>query len=489
MIKSASLGLHQLTVAALMTILSPQLMAEEETGAISSFMDAVKSGKSMSSLRMRYEDVSQDGLQPGVLPNGHPNPTAGQGLKQADALTVRSLIGWQTAPYQNWSFAAQLINVSKLDDHFNDSTNAALINSFSNQPDRIAYAKAIDPDYTGVNQLFADWTGLNNTKLRAGRQQVILDNARFLGDVGFRQVMQVFDGVTLTNKSITNTELFWGHYEGVQQINTQYHSAGALDAFNLRYHLSPTESLIGYAYLDGFKDLGMGSGFFGNGSTAAAVAAGKGGSTNLGANQANKIIGLRLDGMHPMYSDQRLLYTAEYAKQTAYNGGDGRIDAYYYKVGAGWGIGNFTIRLDQEMLSSNHGKYAFQTPLGTNHLFQGWVDKFLITPLEGMKDSFVSTSYRFSDFVFLLDYHVFDADKNFYTVGSASQANGNRYGTEWDAAVTWTITKQWMTKFEYGQFREGDHYALIANVPNTTSGNAGRFRNTDKLWLTAMYSF
>jgi hypothetical protein len=29
----------------------------------------------------------------------------------------------------------------------------------------------------------------------------------------------------------------------------------------------------------------------------------------------------------------------------------------------------------------------------------------------------------------------------------------------------------------------------LPNTANTTAGNAGRVRDTDKLWLTAMYTF
>ena len=109
---------------------------------------------------------------------------------------------------------------------------------------------------------------------------------------------------------------------------------------------------------------------------------------------------MRLDGIHPFNPNFRALYTAEYAKQTDYSGGDSRINADYYKIGGGLGVDNLNIRVDQELLGSNDSKYAFQTPFGTNHLFQGWTDKFLATPLEGIEDSFVTATYRYSDFVF-----------------------------------------------------------------------------------------
>lgn len=416
------------------------------------FFDSIKEGKPMTSFRLRYENVQQDGN--GVAPfNTVP-------LEDAHALTLRSLIGWQTSPFHNFSFAAQIINVTKLNDNYNDGTSFTPINAASNQPDKLGYAKVVDPDHTNINQAYVDWTGIKNTKFRLGRQQTNLDNVRFIGDIGFRQVMQVFDGVSVTNKSIADTSVYLAHFESVNQINTRYRTAGALDIVNAKYSISPTEGITGYGYFSRFDDLGFGNGWFGAGNAA--------------ANQSNKTLGLRLDGIHPFNPNLRALYTAEFAKQTDYSGGDKRIDAHYYKLGGGVGIDAFNIRLDQEKLSSNKGVYAFQTPFGTNHLFQGWVDKFLATPRDGIKDTFITATYRLNDLMFFADYHFINADRDFAKVGGGT---GDKYGKEWNVAATYNVNSNVMTKLEYGKFTESDQY------------NAGRIRDTDKLWLTAMYTF
>ena len=432
------------------------------------FMDSIKEGKNLTSFRLRYENVSQDGNAPVITP--------AQPLKDADALTLRSLIGWQTAPYHNFSFGAQLIDVSKLSDNFNDSTPlSGPFNPAANQPNKLAYAKVVDPDYTGVNQLFVDWTGIKNTKFRLGRQQVNLDNVRFIGDIGFRQVMQVFDGVSVMNKSIPDTEVYLAHFEAVRQINTKLRSEGALEVANIRYRISGTEFLVGYGYLSSFEDLGLGNAWFG------AASLNNPGKLNINADQSNKTFGLRLDGIHPFNPNFRALYTAEYAIQTDYSGGDSRINADYYKIGGGLGFDNLNVRIDQELLGSNDGKYAFQTPFGTNHLFQGWVDKFLATPKEGIRDTFVTATYRFEDFLFFADYHVFNSDEDFF---KATGGKGDKYGTEWNVAATYNYNKNIMAKIEYGNYSENDQYQ-----PTATITQANRIRDTDKLWLTAMYTF
>lgn len=497
--KQSVFKLSAVTYAVAMTLAlgASAAQAEEEVLPEYTFMDAVKTGKNLSSFRLRYETVDQDGFQPATTVGTTANPTAKEQLKDAHALTLRSLIGWQTAPYKNFSFGVQLTNVTKFNDNFNDGTNNVLINAPSNQPRNVEYAKIVDPSDTDINQLYVDWTGLKNTKFRLGRQQVNLDNVRFIGDIAFRQVMQVFDGASVLNKSIPDTEVYLAHFERVKQITTESRGDGALEVANVRYRISPTEFLVGYAYLDGFENLGFGRAWFGNaGNTPANKAAGKVGNINEFADQGNKVFGVRLDGIHPFNPNVRALYTAEYAKQDDYNGGDNRIDAHYYKLGGGVGIDNFSVRVDQELLSSNDGKYAFQTPFGTNHLFQGWVDKFLSTPAEGIKDTFITATYKYGDFAFFADYHVIDSDEDFHTVGSKAATDGDRFGKEWNAAVTYNYDKNIMAKVEYGKFTEDDHYSLVASTlaakPTTTAvanANRGRFRDTEKLWLTVMYTF
>lgn len=440
------------------------------------FVDSIKEGKNLTSFRLRYEKVGQDGNAP-VLTPARP-------LEDAHALTLRSLIGWQTAPFHNFSIGAQLIDVSKLNDNYNDSTQQnGLFNPAANQLNKVAYAKVVDPDYTGVNQLYIDWTGIKNTKFRLGRQQVNLDNVRFIGDIGFRQVMQVFDGVSMLNKSVPDTEVYLAHFEAVRQINTKLRTEGALELANIRYRISGTEFLVGYGYLSNIEDLGLGNAWFGGN------ALNNNGKPNINADQSNKTFGLRLDGIHAFNPNFRALYTAEYAKQTDYSGGDSRINADYYKIGGGLGFDNLNVRIDQELLGTNDSKYAFQTPFGTNHLFQGWVDKFLATPKEGIRDTFVTATYRYDDFLFFADYHVFNSDDDFYTVGSGTAKTGSKYGTEWNVAATYNYNKNIMAKIEYGKYTEGDHYAALPSTLDTTAGNGGRIRNTDKLWLTAMYTF
>jgi hypothetical protein len=69
-----------------------------------SLYDAFVQGKSVSQLRLRYEYVDQKNKP-----------------EDANAFTLQSLLGWQTASFWNTSLTAQLINISHLNQDFYDN--------------------------------------------------------------------------------------------------------------------------------------------------------------------------------------------------------------------------------------------------------------------------------------------------------------------------------------------------------------------------------
>ncbi|MDR2219673.1 MAG: alginate export family protein, partial [Methylobacillus sp.] len=281
-------------------IAAPALAADEPP-VINSFVDALENGKPMTNFRLRYEHV--DDANPAHTDN-------------ADAWTLRSLIGWQTAPFHDFSVAVQLINVTQLNDQFYDGSNGVFGSSSAIPLDKRKYPVVGDPDYTNVNQAYIEWTGLKGTAVRLGRQSVKLDNVRFIGNVEFRQVMQVFDGIAVENKGLLpDTSIYLAHFGGLQQTSTKYRSAN-VEIANVKYNFSPTESIGGYGY---FIDW--------NHKTDVTNA------NPYNEDNSNRTLGLRLDGAHGINDDWKVLYTAEYAKQDDYKDGLSKIDAHYLKFG------------------------------------------------------------------------------------------------------------------------------------------------------------
>lgn len=394
--------------------------AAEEKKEAESPLEAVTGGKLLLNLRPRYEYVDL-ATKP----------------ENAKAFTLRSLVGWETKPYKGIGITVQAINVAHITDDFNDdpTKNAAS-----------RYPLVADPDDTDFNQVYLDYTGLPNTRFRLGKQSIKLDNVRFMGNVEFRQVMQVFNGITVENKSIPNTEIYVAHLERVKSIFGLQRQA-KIEILHGAYKFTPNDTLIAYGYFQDDPKLA---------GAAANV-------TDL----SNRVIGIRADGGHPFGEKFKLLYTAEYAKQNAYADGDDKIDADYLRVGIGPKWGDWFVRIDYEKLASNNGNYAFQTPLGTNHLFQGWADHFLTTPRQGIKDTFLTAGGKIGKATLIVEYHRYKSD-----------TGGINFGDELDFSVAYPFTKQLSGKIEYAGFQEKDILAGAARKPDLT-----------KIWVTLVFNF
>ncbi len=380
--------------------------------------EAMASGRPILNLRPRYEYADQTGKD------------AGQ------AATLRTLAGWRTGSWNGLSGTAELIDVGRLNDDYNDNLNG-----------KTRYPVIADPDNTDINQLYLDYAGLSDTNVRLGRQAIKLDNVRFIGNVEFRQVMQVFNGVTVENSSLQNTRFYAGYLGRVKTVNTKQHDTDTV-LLNAHYAITPTDALVGYGYFQDQQD-------------AIAATAFQGAAP---ADTSNRSIGIRADGAHPLDAGWKILYTAEYARQADYSGGDSRIDATYYRLGLGGQWRDLSLRIDQEVLGSNEGRYAFQFPLATNHLFQGWADQFLTTPRQGIRDRFLTAGAKIEKAQLLAEYHQFKSD-----FGSID------FGKEFDAGVSYPLRPRLIGKIEYADYQAGD--AASGKVDLT------------RVWVTLVFNY
>lgn len=406
-------------------LLTPSIATAGEAATATSFSDAITDGKFSGSFRLRWENVDQDGKS-----------------KVANAVTLRSLVGFETKPFHGFSINTQIYGLSPFTDSYNNAKKG------DPHASRKAYPVVADPEDYDFHQIYLQWANATN-KVKLGRQNMILDNWRYVGDVRFRQNWAVFNGLSYVNTSLPKTTISLAHYEQLKQVTTKIQDAN-IEIVNVNYALTPSTRLSAYGY---FIDW--------NGSAL------KGSS--------NKTFGLRLDGKHKLNEQWKALYTAEYAKQNDYKDGSDLIDNDYYRLGGGFAYGNWFLRVDQEKLSGNSDGKAFQTQLGTNHLFQGWADVFLKTPDAGIKDTMLIAGGKFMGAKLKAEYHFIHSDRNFT---KASGGTGDKLGKELDLGVYYPITKQLTGAFEYAKFTEGDKAAGKARKPTI-----------QKVWITAIYKF
>ncbi len=376
--------------------------------------DAVTKGKISLNLRYRYEDVDQDGFaEPGR------------------ASTLRTTLGYRTLWWNRLAAMIEfenVVNVGFSNDH-NNGGSGSLWNGVTDRP-------AIpDPPITEINQVSFDWKPLDSLPLRGGRQEIIIDNSRFIGNVGWRQNHQTFDGGTVHFTGVKNLDL------GYAYIARQRTVAGASRPMSTS-HLEGTYTFQGAGALRGYLlsiDFDQEALWAQSTVTYGASFAGKA--------ELSKALGLT--------------YRLELASQQDTGDNPGTVDADYFRADLGFNFGKVTAAAGYELLGGSPGEGSFNTPLATLHKFNGWADKFLTTPADGLTDFFVSLEANVGRFALLGVYHDFGAD-----TGSAS------WGSEFDASVVYTTA--WKQKFAVeAAFYDADDWAT----------------DTDKIWLWTQWGF
>jgi hypothetical protein len=289
-------------------------------------------GKLIVDMRLRSEFVDQDGLP-----------------KTAEALTLRTRLGWETPAWQGFRALVEGENVAALDEDYNSTLNG-----------KVRFPVVSDPPVTQMNRLQLSWTGAGGD-LIAGRQRIILGNARFIGNSGFRQTEQTFDAARADWRPNAGLTLTYAYIDKVHRVFTEKSPQGAWNSdshvFQADYKTS-AGTLTAYGYLLDF--------------------------TNA-ATQSSATWGVRFAGAHPLKPGLAVTYEAEAARQTDYRNSPAAFDLGYLDLGLGLKAPDRWASLGFEELEGN-GRRSFQTPLATLHIFQGWADVFLTTPPAGIRD-------------------------------------------------------------------------------------------------------
>jgi hypothetical protein len=363
-------------------------------------------------LRARYEEVEQGGI-----------------AETAEAFTSRLRLGFQTAPVKSTAVLAEAVWLEDLVDDYNSTTNG-----------QTQFPVVADPaDFTAINRFAIINKSLDNTTLTFGRQRIVLDDARFVGNVGWRQHEQTFDALRAqVGGSKVKADLSYA-----SQVNRVFGPdspqgkwEGDVVLANLSYTL-PVGTLTLYDYFLDIDDV-------------AAVS-----SNTLGA---------KLAGMKPLGGITGT-YAVSYAMQTDAGENPADLDEDYYLIEGGLSFAKFGVALGYEVLGGD-GVTAFSTPLATLHAFQGWADKFLATPPGGMEDRYVRFSYPlgnrgvFTNVAALAFFHDYVPD-----------AGGADYGEELDLQLV-ARTERMALTLKYADYRA-----------------ASLFTDTDKLWLSVEYAF
>lgn len=363
------------TAAGLLFVLT--LSYASPVQAAESLAEALKQSEAHANFRYRYEYVDQERF-----------------LENAKASTLRARGSIRTGSLYGFSVFGQLDVVVPL---FENDYNAGA----GNTPDKIKYPVVADPTGIDLNQAYIQWNDDKGLLMRGGREQIIYDNARFVGNVGWRQNEQTYDGVYIQKK--VNGFDFQGAWVG--QVNRIFgHDVPEGTHTNNTWLMNGSKDwggpgkLVAYYYDIDNKDT---------------------------ASFSTISYGVRYTGNH---KTEKLAwgYAAEFAHQVGAHNNPVDYSANYYRVDLSVDVSGFTPYVGFGSLggSDTHPGASFRTPLATLHAFNGWADKFLVTPPAGLDDFFLGVRGKFQKWSWNMIFHDFNAES-----GPA------HYGREIDASI------------------------------------------------------
>lgn len=333
--------------------------------------------------RYRYEFVDQDGK------------------REAKASTLRTRFGFETAEFHGISLLIEGENVGVIGNerYYTGANNMS------------SFAKVEDPDVTELNRLQLSLNVIPDTEVVVGRQLIDMGSERFIGSQDWRQNQTTYDGVTVANNSLPDTELRYAYIS--KQHNYLGHESGGnvqvkTHAVDVEYSGLSFTNITPYAYFIEDEDV---------------------------ATRSNVTAGLYLDGKNKLTDSLYLLHDLEYANQSDYENNTNNVDLDYYRVSAGLKWKGFGFKAGYDV-SEGDGTTGLITHLADNHEFNGWEDKFSTIPADGLEDRFFELSYKvkcpeawLSGLKFVTQYHDFEAERT-----------GANYGNEWDFKLKKSIT-------------------------------------------------
>ena len=343
--------------------------------------------KPLVDVRLRYETVVQDGV-----------------ARDAEAVTARARAGleWVSG---DWSLLAEGEGMLALAEAYDSGLNG-----------KTRFPLVADPENAELNRLQLQYRGVGGAVATVGRQRINLDDQRFVGSVGWRQNEQTFDAVRIEYGGIKNLKAdltYAGSVRTIWGIDGRGARQQAIDGDNLFANLAyatPVGTLTGFAYLVDQDEAAV-SGF----------------------RLSSQTYGLRFAGSRALSPKAKLSYAASYARQSDWHRNPHDYAVDYYLVDLSLALAALKLGAGYEVLGADEGisLTSFQTPLATLHKFQGFADKFLMTPPNGVRDLYASAGYGRKDAMGLdsviaaVTWHRFGSDRL-----------GLDYGTEWDVAVS-----------------------------------------------------
>lgn len=383
---------------------------------------AISATRPIIDARLRAEDVDQAGL-----------------ANDANATTLRLRLGFETGKAWNTALLVEGEAVIPIENDYRPDPLVA---------EKVTYPVVADPEAYELNRFQLVNTSIPGTTLTLGRQRITLDDQRFVGNVGWRQNEQTYDGFRVVNKSIKNLVLDATYLDRVNRIYGPDSPQGVYKGDNVLLNASyqtKIGKITGFGYLLQFDNIA---------GVPAAV------------RDSTSTYGLRFAG-DQQAGKVKIGYVASWATQSDAGDNPLHFDLGYENFELSATYQQFGLAAGTEILEGN-GVKGFTTPLATLHKFQGWADKFLTTPANGIEDVYVNALVNLKavggldTLGIVFGYHDYEAEHI-----SAD------YGSEVNASLAAKL-KKFNFMLKYADYRQG----VLASA-----------RDTQKYWLQMEFAW
>ena len=426
------------------------LMAAPAAYSADSIADAIAGGKTNANLQYRYENVET------------PNNTTGQ----AKASTLRLRLGYETAEYQNIGANFQVQN-TVANRQYNNTTNGSNQSTWLN--------KVNDPAGISVVQSYLSYSGVQDSKIKVGRQVIRYDNDRWVGNVDWRQNWQSFDATSIENKSFADTTIKAAYVTNVNRPTGDSGTNHANSVLSGNTHMKSTllnvnnnslgfANLVAYSYRLDYSPSSVGNAVTNFQNSAP-------GAYNYGSTNTT---GVKLQGDTAL-AGTKFSWKGEFANQKAFKNNTANFSARYSNVEATADMSLAKSTLGYEVLGSSNGN-SVQTPLATLFAMNGWANMFLTTPANGLQDMYAKARRNDFGINYGADYHLFQADNG-----------GQKYGRELDLIAEKQIDKTYAVGTRAARFKT-DSQSLSASGTAVTAGGM-TLTDTNKLWVYGSMAF
>ena len=288
-----------------------------------------------------------------------------EGRDDSHAGTLRARLGLVTKKLMGFQVLAEYEGTLAVD---RDSYQAASVHGLGQNKTIIA-----DPESHELNQLWISHDLFGHGLIKPGRQNIVLDNARYVGDVAWRQNSQTFDAATLTIDSIPDVKIQYGYINKVNRIfgsgdirnPAQTDFEGDSHYIHTTYEGLPFGTLKAFGY---FFDL----------------------TNDAGSAASNQSFGASLAGPLPLFQDSGpdMAYYLEYGYQEDAFNSPLEYGAHYFHANVSAKSAPHSFVLGYEYLGSDNG-VGYKFPLATLHKFNGFADVFLNTPGDGLQNPYI----------------------------------------------------------------------------------------------------